>query len=418
MRLINVAVGFVLGMMWSVPPAFSASTQTVPGPTGASESRSDQSAGLIQPAQANDRIANAQWHHQTQSQTDQAADDLKHQKLKETINGGAVSIISGGIAGTYIRFAADMASVLDDGNNLRILPIIGKGSAQNIMDVLFMRGVDLGIVASDTVEKMRRDGTAPNAQQQLAYITRLYNEEVHILTRKDITSIRQLNGKKVNVDLAASGTAFTASVIFERLGVKPQVVNSDQNLSYEQLKTGEIDATVFSGGKPLKGITDFKNDDGKFHLLSVPFDPKLEDLYVPARIESSDYPSLIESGQAVDTIAIASILVVYNWPERSERYIKVARFVDAFFSKFDEFQKPARHPKWREVNINGTIPGWNRFKPAQEWLDRVTNKSMTQTPGPDDFKRFLDNRARNSLSDLEKERLYQAFLEWSHKRAQ
>jgi TRAP transporter TAXI family solute receptor len=418
MRLVNHAVGLsMLGLMWSVGPALSGSVQTVPAAAVGSDLGQFahvQSLGMMQLAQASSRVGGALPRHSMQA-VPESTDDTKHQKVKEQINGGAVSIISGGIAGTYIRFAADMASVLDDGNNLRILPIIGKGSVQNIMDVLFMRGVDLGIVGSDSVEKMRRDGTAPNAQQQLSYITRLYNEEVHILTRTDITDISQLAGKKVNFDLATSGTAFTAGLIFDRLGVHPEVVNFDQNLSYEQLKSGEIDATVFTGGKPLKGIADFKNDGGKFHLLTVPFDSRLQDLYVPARIESSDYPSLIEPGKAVDTIGIAAILVVYNWPEGSERYTKVARFVDAFFSKFDEFQKPARHPKWREVNINGTIPGWSRFKPAQEWLDRAATGAIAQTPGPEDLKRFLDNRSKSALSDVEKHRLYQAFLEWSHK---
>jgi uncharacterized protein len=418
MRLMSVAVGLSFaGLLWSGLPTMSASSQAAPALVSDSD-RPASGASLAQLAQASPRPMNAQ-PRTAPAQPEQLSEEVKHQKLKELINGGAVSIISGGIAGTYVRFAADMASVLDDGNNLRILPIIGKGSVQNVMDVLFMRGVDLGIVGSDSVEKMRRDGTAPNAQQQLAYITRLYNEEVHILTRRDITDISQLAGKRVNFDLAASGTAFTANVIFERLGIKPQIVYTDQNLSYEQLKSGEIDATVFTGGKPLKGIADFKNDDGKFHLLTVPFDKRLDDLYVPARIENSDYPALVENGKPVNTIAIASILVVYNWPEGSERYVKVARFVDAFFSKFDEFHKSARHPKWHEVNINGTIPGWTRFKPAQEWLDRASSAAApSQAPGPEDFKRFLESRSQNGLSDLDKERLYRAFVEWTHKRGQ
>jgi uncharacterized protein len=422
MRLMGVAVGIsFVGLVWSGLPAMSASLPTSAAIVSDSGgSGHGQSEGVIQLAQASARTTNPQARRGTSAPAEQLSEDARHQRLREQINGGAVSIISGGIAGTYVRFAADMASVLDDGNNLRILPIIGKGSVQNTMDVLFMKGVDLGIVGSDSVEKIRRDGTVPNAQQQLAYITRLYNEEVHILTRRDITDINQLSGKRVNFDLATSGTAFTANVIFERLGIKPQIVYNDQNLSYEQLKSGEIDATVFIGGKPLKGIADFKNDGNKFHLLTVPFDKRLEDLYVPARIESTDYPSLVDSGKAVDTVAIASILVVYNWPEGSERYVKVARFVDAFFSKFDEFHKSARHPKWHEVNINGTIPGWTRFKPAQEWLDRAAANvaGAAQTPGPEDFKRFLETRSQNALSDLDKERLYQSFLVWTHKRGQ
>ena len=45
------------------------------------------------------------------------------------------------------------------------------------------------------------------------------------------------------------------------------------------------------------------------------------------------------------------------------------RFVDAFFPKIAEFQKPPRHVKWHEVNLAATLPGWKRFEAAQAWLD-------------------------------------------------
>ena len=49
----------------------------------------------------------------------------------------------------------------------------------------------------------------------------------------------------------------------------------------------------------------------------------------------------------VDTVATSVLLTSFNWPEKTERYNRVARFVDAFFSHIDEFHKPPRHPKWK-----------------------------------------------------------------------
>jgi len=127
-----------------------------------------------------------------------------------TVNAGTIGVISGGADGTYIRIAADLATVLDN-DSLRILPTIGRGSLQNLRDIMFLRGVDIGIVQMDAREGLRAEGLEQPALNRLRYITRLYNEEVHVLAANDIKDIRQLEGKKVNIDKAGSGTNLTAA---------------------------------------------------------------------------------------------------------------------------------------------------------------------------------------------------------------
>src|SRR6266436_7278039 len=72
-------------------------------------------------------------------------------ETKKALNANTVTLMSGTIGGTYVQFGADLASVLDDGGNLRVLPIIGRGSVQGVADILFLKGVDLGIVRADTL---------------------------------------------------------------------------------------------------------------------------------------------------------------------------------------------------------------------------------------------------------------------------
>ena len=67
------------------------------------------------------------------------------------INSNTVSFVSGDISGTYLSTAYDLSAVLDDGDDLQILPIVGKGGSQTIRDVRFLRGVDLGITRSKLV---------------------------------------------------------------------------------------------------------------------------------------------------------------------------------------------------------------------------------------------------------------------------
>ena len=265
-----------------------------------------------------------------------------------------MTLISGTIGGTYVQFGADLASVLDDGNKLRVLPIVGRGSVQSVADILFLQGVDLGIVRSDTLDYLERKGFAKDIKKQFTYVTKLYNEEMQMIAPKSIASIKDLNGKRVSVDLPNGGTFVTALTVFERLGIKPDVVYIEQRIAMEKLIKGELDAVIVCGGKPYKSVQNFKND-GRFHLARVEYAKPLQADYLPATLTSKDYPNLIAEGETVDTIAVPAVLAAYNWAPNTERYRKLTQFVEAFFTKFPAFQKPPFHPKWKEVSLSAPL---------------------------------------------------------------
>src|SRR5712664_2575591 len=212
-------------------------------------------------------------------------------ETKQALNANTVTLISGTIGGTYVQFGADLASVLDDGNKLRVLPIVGRGSVQSVADILFLQGVDLGIVRADTLDYLERKGFAKDIKKQFTYVTKLYNEEVHVIAPKSVRSLKELDGKTVSVDLPNGGTFVTALTVFERLGLKPNVVYIEQRIAMEKMKAGEIDAVIVVGGKPYKSVSGFKDD--RFHLVTVDYEKPLQGDYLPASLSSKDYPNLI-----------------------------------------------------------------------------------------------------------------------------
>ena len=312
-------------------------------------------------------------------------------------NAGAVGVISGGASGTYIRIAADLATVLD-GDDLRILPVIGRGSLQNLKDIMFLRGIDIGIVQMDAREAMKDAGLENEAEKRLRYIARLYNEEFHLLAGPDIKDIRDLAGRKVNIDVPGSGTNLTARNVFAKLGVSPEFVTNDQATSYEKLRAGEIQAVAYVAGRPVRAMADFQ--EGGYHLLAIPFEGDIAESYLPAKFSASDYPRLVQPGETVDTVAVGSILAVFNWPRDTDRYRRIRRFVDAFFGRFDEFQQPARHPKWKDVSLAAEVPGWKRFKAAQDWLDRQGESAGKAHPAPAGRRAELGPSSLRHPSDL------------------
>ncbi|WP_019013754.1 TAXI family TRAP transporter solute-binding subunit [Elioraea tepidiphila] len=283
--------------------------------------------------------------------------------LTAQANQGTVGIMAGGVDGTYIRIAADLMNVLDEGDRMRVIAMLGRGSVQNLRDIVLLRGIDIGIVQSDVLAFARREQLLPGIDRLVQYITKLYDEEIHLLAREDVRSVRDLAGRIVNVDVRGSGTAMTSSLVLEALGVNAQIAHDPQDVALTRLPNGEIGAAVYVAGKPARLYAGIAPGSG-LHFVPIPATPALLETYLPSTLSSADYPNLIPAGTEVETIAVGAVMAVYAWQPGTERYRKVARFVHAFTRRFDEFLRPPRHPKWREVNLAAQVPGWTRFDPG------------------------------------------------------
>lgn len=287
-------------------------------------------------------------------------------------NENAVGIVSGSLGSddTYVQIASDLADVLSNGDNLRIVPVPGIGGARNIRDVLSRKGIDIGLTQTSILNSFRRSNELMGQSNRIVYIAKLFNEEVHLVAGPGITSIEQLRGRKVNLDVDGSGTSYSMRGIFNTLGIDIQEVALPQRQALEKVKSGELAATAMISGKPLRVMSELSPDDG-LHFVAVPYPMQLMDDYLPATLDHDDYPDLVAEGESVETVAVGTVLIAPDWPKTDEHYRRIERFVDTFFSKIDDFHQPTRHPKWREVNIATTLHGWSRFGAAQEWLDAV-----------------------------------------------
>jgi uncharacterized protein len=330
--------------------------------------------------------------------------------------------IAGGLAsGTYMRFAVELAQALDDGNNLRVLPIVSFGAASNLDDLLYMHGVDIAITQTDVFEYFRTTRKISHLDKRIDYIIRLPLSEVHILARNDIRTIEDLGGKKVSLGPEGSASSLTGAIIFQRLGVDIEQTNLNYPTALAKLKSGELSALVRVVGKPVDALARIPENSG-FHLLTIPFSDKFADYYTLGELSHQDYPALIPEGQQIDTIAVPAVLAVRDWSIKSDRYRRVKRFVERLFANWDKFQQPPFHKKWQDVNLAATVPGWNRFGVAKNLLKQMA-KAETASPGKleklkQNFLTFLEQngKAGQPQSDAEREALFKEFISWRQKR--
>jgi TRAP transporter TAXI family solute receptor len=337
------------------------------------------------------------------------------QSIVDRANRGLVYIATSSVLGTDVRIAEDLANVLDDGATRRIVPMVGKGSLQNLMDLKVLRGIDVAIVQADVLDYAKSQHN-PQGIESIPYIAKLYNEEFHLLARADAKSVEDLAGKKVSFGLQGDGTNFTGQRLFDLLKIKLTPVNYDQATALEKLRSGEIAALAYVAGKPAPLFLDVRQQD-RLHFLAIPLKPEIASAYIPARLTSDDYPNVVATDGAVDTVAVGAVLVAANLIPDSERNRNVASFVDAFFTQFPKLLEEGHHPKWSEVNLAAELPGWRRYGPADNWIKRnggapvaVNEQQMREI-----FTRFLDERSRSggqALTAQQKDELFDQFKKW------
>ena len=296
-------------------------------------------------------------------------------KPRETINAWTVGLAGGLLEGAPIRFAAEMARVVDDGDNLHVLPIVTRGPTENVNSLLYLRGIDAAIINSDSLDEYKNQ--VPDIQRKIVYVLNLFPSELHVFVRPEIQTLNDLNGKKVNFNTLGTAAAYSGPLIFSRLGLGVEKTFIPHQIALEQMRKGEggMAAVVFITSKPVDAFVRGRFDPG-FKFLPVPFNDRLEDYYLPSMLDTSDYPNLIKQGEHVETIAVPTALVAFNWPVNSNRYERTARFVEHLFSRLDRLQGPGFDPKWKSINLAASVPGLARFPAAQAWLNSHARASQ------------------------------------------
>jgi TRAP-type uncharacterized transport system substrate-binding protein len=340
--------------------------------------------------------------------------------VRERKNAATVGVAGGLLSGTYMKFADELAQVLDDGDKLRVLPIVTYGAASNLDDLLYLRGVDIAVTQSDVFEYFRTQRKIANLEKRVNYIIRLPVSEMHVLARNEIKSIEDLRGKKVSFGPAGSASSLTGTIVFQRLGVQVEQALIDNPTAIQKLQAGEISALVRVIGKPIDFFAKIPPNSG-LHFVSIPFSKNFADYYTVGELTPKEYPTLIGEGERVDTIAVPAVLAAFNWQKGTDRYQRVQHFVQALFTNWEKFRHPPRHPKWRDVNLAATVPGWTRLSAATEMLDQLaaqaeaaaaTNAQASSSA----FASFLAENGGANLNQQQREALFRQFEQWQRQR--
>lgn len=291
--------------------------------------------------------------------------------VRAKINSWSIGLVAGRIEGAPLKLAAELAQVFDNGDEMRVLPIVSRGPFDNVNDIVYLRGVDLGIVYGDVLEHFRSKEPVPNLLERVQYVTRLFSAEVHILVRPEINSLKDLAGKQVNMNTQGTAAAYTGPLIFQRLNIPIKATFDPHRQVLQDIrKDSKYAGMVWVTTKPVPPLAAPNWPEG-FKLLPIEYSRELEDLYEPSYLEASEYPKLVPAGQRLNTVAVPVVLATYNWRPGQDRYQRMARFVDYLFERLPQLQKEPNDAVWKQVSLSASVPGWRRYTLMQAKLDSM-----------------------------------------------
>jgi len=204
----------------------------------------------------------------------------KDSEIRERVNATTIGLAGGLLEGAPIRFATEIARVVSDGGTTHVLPVVTRGPTENVNDLLYLKGVDMAIIASDSLEEYKSQ--VPDIQNRISYILNLFPSELHVFVRPEIKSLQDLVGKKVNFNTQGTAAAYTGPLVFSRLQLNVNKTFIPHPVAMEQMKKPDSDmaAVVFITSKPIDPFLKGRWDPG-FKFLPVPYDRRFADGLVP-----------------------------------------------------------------------------------------------------------------------------------------
>ncbi|WP_427885924.1 TAXI family TRAP transporter solute-binding subunit [Kribbella sp. GL6] len=232
--------------------------------------------------------------------------------------GGRLTIATGNTTGVYYQLGGAYASVISQKmSGYRATASETGASVQNIQGLVsgnYDVAFSLGDSAADAVNGVN----SFKSKQDVVALTRLYNNytQVAVRTSAGINSIADLKGKRVSTGSPNSGTEVIARRLLQAAGLDPAKDVTAQRLglpeSVDAMKSGSVDALVWSGGLPTGGITDLVTSMGNGVKLLPLTDllPKMQEkygeVYSAAPIPAATYKQPAD----VATIVVPNVLLV------------------------------------------------------------------------------------------------------------
>lgn len=298
--------------------------------------------------------------------------------INARVNRGMVSIVTSDDDAETVN---DIARALNEEGKMRVVPILGESAVANVRDLLYLRGVDAGILNADVLAYLRITGEMPAAQSRLRYVTKLYDKTVFLIAAPSVAAFGDLAGKKIGTAGETSDSGVTARTLLSLAKIEAELVSSTMAKSVDGMLKGEL-AGMIAVERDATSLLRFIPEGSGLRILPLPLSAELSAMYASRHVDPLEAPSLLPAA-GVDTLTLPTLLTVYDWKQGGSRYAAVADFAGKLIGRTADAASFADGRAWRQVSPDIEISGWQRFAAASETI-AATVEQRKALPRPAD----------------------------------
>jgi uncharacterized protein len=268
-----------------------------------------------------------------------------------------LGMITGGEETTAYRVGSDIAALVE-AHDIHLTVYPSRGAVENIHALYQRPGNHLGLVAADVLAFVARVDSDPRLKliaNKIKWIFPLYDQEVHLIGRREITGFNDLRGRRVAIGDAQNGGNLTSRLLFEVSGVEPrELAAMGGGEALAALRQGRIDAIITVDGFPVRWLArDIALVDG-MHLIPIT-DTRIRSFYPTSTIPGGTY-----AWQPTDvaTVSVKTVLLAYDF--RNQYCQTIGKLAWLIRENLDWLRQHG-HPKWKTVNLDEAVNGWEPY---------------------------------------------------------
>jgi uncharacterized protein len=244
---------------------------------------------------------------------------------------------TGGAGGTYYPIGGLIANAIsnppgsrpcDKGGSCGVPGLVAIAVSTNAsvanVNAIDAGQLDAGLAGAQSVTQgYNGEGKfVGNKRSNIRVIANLYPEDMHLVVPKGVklSSLKDLNGKRVGVAAAGSGTQVSVRMILKLYGIKAKEQELGLAQSTQRLADGQLDAFFYAGGTPFAALIQLGSTRGfelyKFSAAERKAINEIIPYYVDSMIPAGTYenitydvPTLAVNGQLITSVDQPSDLI-------------------------------------------------------------------------------------------------------------
>lgn len=258
-----------------------------------------------------------------------------------------------------MTMAARIAAALDHQAGLRVVPMLGKGPAQTLTDLVHLKGVDAALLPSDTLAYAQRENLLDVKPAKISYVLKLESRDLVLVARKEVADLAGLAGRRVAVGSTADASFVSARLLLDVAQITVEEVALAGPAALAALADGSVDAAFLSGPEAANLLAAARLRS--VHLVPLAAPQELAQAFAPAMLTAASFPTLLKKSETVESVSSALIVAVFEWPKGSPQSETTRKFAGALFQALGANGGAG-------INLAASVPGWTRARVADELL--------------------------------------------------